>query len=50
MVIGSLIITVLSNGMQLMYLGTYPQYVVKGIVLIAAMGFDVYQKKHRKVA
>lgn len=50
MIIGILIITILGNGMQLMYLGTYPQYVVKGIVLIAAMGFDVYQKKKKKLA
>ncbi len=47
MVIGSCIITVLNNGMQLMGLGTYPQYIVTGCVLIAAMGFDVYQKRQK---
>ena len=53
MVVGALIITMLGNGMQLMRLGTYSQYIAKGIVLIAALGFDVYQrnKKHvRKLA
>lgn len=49
-IIGSLIITILGNGMQLMYLGTYPQYIAKGIVLIAALGFDVYQKNKKSVA
>lgn len=47
MVIGACIITVLGNGMQLMMLGTYPQYIAKGIVLIAAMAFDIYQKKQK---
>ncbi len=43
-VLGVLILTVLSNGMQLMQLDVYPQYVAKGIVLIIAIGFDSYQK------
>lgn len=42
-VIGVLIMAVLSNGMQLMQLGTYPQYLIKGLVLILAIGFDTYQ-------
>lgn len=42
--LGVLILTVLSNGMQLMQLDVYPQYVAKGIVLIIAIGFDSYQK------
>jgi len=45
MVLGILLLQVLSNGMQLMLLGTYPQYVVKGIVLVAAVAFDSMQKK-----
>lgn len=44
MVVGVFILTVLSNGMQLMQLGIYPQYVAKGIVLVAAIGFDTLQK------
>lgn len=51
MVIGILLLTVLGNGMQLMKLGVYPQYIAKGIVLIAAVGFDTYQRniKSKKV-
>lgn len=49
MVVGAFIITILGNGMQLMGMGTYPQYIAKGIVLIAAMAFDVYQKTHKRV-
>ena len=43
-VVGVLILGVLSNGMQLIGTGTYTQYVVKGCVLLAAVGFDTYQK------
>lgn len=52
MVVGILLLTVLGNGMQLMELGAYPQYIAKGIVLIAAVGFDTYQKsiKTKKVS
>jgi len=42
-IIGLMILQVLSNGMQLMQLGAYPQYVVKGLVLILAMTIDVMQ-------
>lgn len=41
---GVLILGVLSSGMQIIGLGTYPQYVAKGLVLLAAVGFDNYQK------
>lgn len=43
-VIGVLILGVLANGMQLIGLGIYPQYIAKGVILIAAIGFDTYQK------
>lgn len=45
MVVGLLLLTVLGNGMQIMEMGVYPQYIVKGIVLIAAVAFDTYQSK-----
>ncbi|MGF6990668.1 ribose transport system permease protein [Lachnospiraceae bacterium PM6-15] len=41
---GVLILGILSSGMQIIGLGTYPQYVAKGLVLLAAVGFDNYQK------
>lgn len=43
---GVLIIGVLTNGMVLMNISTYMQLIVKGIVLIAAVGVDSFQKKH----
>jgi len=42
-VVGILILNVLANGMQLMQLGSYPQYLAKGLVLIIAIGFDAFQ-------
>ncbi len=44
LVAGVLILGVLGNGMQLIGMGTYSQYIVRGFVLLAAVGFDVYQK------
>ena len=46
-VVGAFILGVLANGMQLVGLGTYPQYIAKGVILIAAMGFNEYQKQIR---
>ena len=49
-----LILGILGNGMQLIGMNTYAQYVVKGLVLLAAVGFDTFQKaqaqKVRRVA
>lgn len=45
---GVLILGILSNGMQIIGLGTYPQYIAKGLVLLLAVGFDTYQKSGRK--
>ncbi|UPG62600.1 ABC transporter permease [Metabacillus endolithicus] len=43
-VVGVFILGILANGMQIIGLGVYPQYIAKGAILIAAMGFDLYQK------
>lgn len=40
---GVLIIGVLNNALQLLSLGDYYQMVVKGVVLLAAVGFDTWQ-------
>ena len=48
-VAGVLIIGVLTNGMVLLNINTYMQYIVKGIVLILAVGFDCYQKKNQEL-
>jgi ribose transport system permease protein len=42
---GTLIIGILTNGMVLMNVSTYMQMVVKGIVLILAVGFDSLQSQ-----
>lgn len=42
---GTLIIGILTNGMVLMNIDTYLQMVVKGIVLILAVGFDSMQSR-----
>jgi len=44
-VAGVLIIGVLTNGMVLLNVSNYTQMVVKGLVLILAVGFDTLQKK-----
>jgi len=43
-VIGGLFMGVMNNGMSLIGLGIFWQQVVKGLVLLAAVGVDVYQK------
>lgn len=44
-VAGTLIIGILTNGMVLMNVSSYMQMVVKGLVLILAVGFDSIQNK-----
>ncbi len=44
-VIGVLILTVITNGMQMMQLDVYPQYMVKGLVLVTAIAMDSHQAK-----
>lgn len=44
-IIGCLIIGILSNGMILLNIGEYYQMVVKGLVLLIAVGIDNYSKK-----
>ena len=48
-VAGVLIMGVLSNGMILLNIDEYVQWVVKGLVLVAAVGFDRVSQ-HRKVS
>lgn len=46
-VIGTLIIGVLGNGMQMIGLSMYSQYIVKGIILVGAIAFDNYQRRYK---
>lgn len=45
--IGALIMSSLSNGLQMMNVETYWQYLVKGLVLVIAVFLDVYSKRNR---
>jgi putative multiple sugar transport system permease protein len=48
--IGGLIMAVMSNGMQLMGVGQSVQSVVKGLVLLIAVAFDIYNKRRAGVS
>jgi putative multiple sugar transport system permease protein len=48
--VGGLIMATLSNGMQLMGIGLPMQQVVKGVVLLLAVAFDVYNKRRAGAA
>ena len=39
------VLGVLNNGMSLIGIGSDVQQVIKGLVLLAAVGFDVYDKQ-----
>jgi ribose/xylose/arabinose/galactoside ABC-type transport system permease subunit len=43
LVFGIFIMQIISNGMQLAGWGSYLQYIVKGIILLAAVGFDFFK-------
>lgn len=45
MFLSVMILAILSNGMQLLGLSTYSQYIMKGVVLAGAIAFDNYQKR-----
>ncbi len=44
---GVLILALLGNGMQLAGLGLYSQYIIKGMIFLAAIGFDAYQYRRK---
>ncbi|OPX07519.1 multiple monosaccharide ABC transporter permease [Mycobacterium sp. AT1] len=44
-IIGGFVLGVLNNGMSLIGIGSDVQQVIKGLVLLAAVGFDIYNKK-----
>jgi len=48
-IIGALVMGVLNNGMSIMGVGSDWQQTVKGMVLLAAVAFDVYSKKKAKM-
>lgn len=48
--VGGLIMAVMSNGMQLMGIEQSTQQVVKGLVLLFAVAFDIYNKRRASAA
>jgi putative multiple sugar transport system permease protein len=44
-IIGGLVLGVLNNGMSILGIGSDVQQVIKGLVLLAAVGFDIYNKR-----
>lgn len=49
LVVGVFILKILSNGMQMAGMSTYAQYIVTGVILLTAVGFDEIQKSRRKI-
>ena len=47
-VIGGLVMAVLNNGLMLLGVGQDKTAVIKGLVLLIAVAFDVYNKNHGK--
>ena len=47
-IIGALVIGILSNGLNLLHISSYVQMIIKGLVIILAVGFDIL--KNRKMA
>ncbi len=45
---GGLIMGVLNNGMSLMGVGTDSQQFIKGMVLLLAVAFDVWNKRRQR--
>ena len=44
-VVGGFVMAAINNGMSLMNLGTHYQYVVKGLILLLAVFYDVYNRR-----
>lgn len=50
LVVGILIMQIISNGMMLAGMGSYTQYIVKGVILLCAVSFDVIKNRpHAKI-
>ena len=49
-VAGILLIALLGNGMQMAGMNVYYQYVAKGLIMLATIGFDTFQMNRRKLA
>lgn len=50
LIIGVLIIGIISNGLNLMHVNSYWQYVLKGIIIIVAVYVDMIKQKRQNIA
>ena len=50
LMIGVLIIGVISNGLNLMHVNSYWQFVLKGMIIIAAVYFDILKQKKQNAS
>jgi ribose transport system permease protein len=48
LVAGVFVLAVVGNGMQLAGWGTYPQFVIRGLILLGAVAFDEYQRNAKR--
>jgi D-xylose transport system permease protein len=46
--LGALIMASIDNGMSMMNMEAFWQYIVKGIILVAAVWFDIYTRSRKK--
>ncbi|TBL81118.1 sugar ABC transporter permease [Paenibacillus thalictri] len=49
-IIGALVMASLDNGMSIMNLDSFWQYIVKGLILVLAVWVDIYSRQKKKVA
>jgi D-xylose transport system permease protein len=49
-IIGALVMASLDNGMSIMNLDSYWQFIVKGCILVVAVWFDIYSRQKKKNA
>lgn len=45
---GAMVIGILSNGLNLLHIDSYPQMIIKGVVIIAAVGIDIIKRKRSR--
>jgi ribose transport system permease protein len=49
MFIGALVLGVLSNGLNLLHVNSFWQYVAKGVVILIAVYIDIFRKRKDRV-
>ena len=47
-ILGALIMATLDNGMSMLNMDAYWQFIAKGIILVAAVGLDIYTRNRKK--